>query len=74
MGFRRYVQRRALDLGVTGYAENHSDGRVEVIAEGQREDLERLLHFIRRGPPHARVDHVDEQWSEGTGLQNFFVY
>ncbi|PYE54919.1 acylphosphatase [Deinococcus yavapaiensis] len=74
VGYRRYVQRHALDLAVAGYAENLSDARVEVVAEGAREDLDRLLHWIRRGPPHASVDHVDVQWSEETGLSGFYVY
>lgn len=35
VGYRRYVQRYARDLKLQGYAENLSDGRVEVVAEGQ---------------------------------------
>lgn len=74
VGYRRYVQRHALDLNLSGYAENLSDARVEIVAEGSRDDLERLLHWIRRGPPHASVEHVDVQWSEDTGLADFYVY
>ena len=74
VGYRRYVQRHAIDLGVSGYAENLSDGRVEVVAEGDQTSLERLLHWVRRGPPHARVVDVDVQWNESTGLSDFFVY
>lgn len=74
VGYRRYAQRHARDLGLCGYAENLSDGRVEVVAEGSRPELERLLHRLRRGPPHAQVSAVDEQWSEATGLVDFHVY
>lgn len=74
VGYRRFVQRHALDLGLAGHAENLSDGRVEVVAEGARADLERLLHWLRRGPSHARVESVDAQWNEATGLRDFFVY
>lgn len=74
VGYRRFVQRHALDLGLRGYAENLTDGRVEVVAEGARSDLDRLLHWLRRGPPHARVQDVDVQWNEPTGLSDFFVY
>ena len=63
-----------LDLRLTGHAENLSDGRVEVIAEGERADLERLLHWLRRGPPHARVENVDASWNEATGLRDFYLY
>ncbi|GBF04131.1 acylphosphatase [Deinococcus aerius] len=74
VGYRRYVQRHARDLNLSGSAENLLDGRVEVVAEGSEADLERLLHWLRRGPPHARVDDVQTQYSEATGLRDFHVY
>lgn len=74
VGYRQYVQRRARDFGLHGYAENLIDGRVEVVAEGHEDDLSRLLHWIRRGPPHARVTDVQTQQSEATGLRNFHIY
>lgn len=74
VGYRLYVQRYARDFRVQGYAENLSDGRVEVVAEGHAEDLERLLRQLRRGPKHAAITAVDTQWSEGTGLSGFHVY
>ncbi|KEF33815.1 MULTISPECIES: acylphosphatase [Deinococcus] len=74
VGYRRYVQRHARDLGLSGSAENLLDGRVEVVAEGPPEALARLLHWLRRGPPHARVTAVETQYSEATGLREFHVY
>lgn len=74
VGYRRYVQKKARDLGLAGSAENLADGRVEVVAEGALEDVERLLHWIRRGPPNAVVEAVDVQWGEASGLSEFFVY
>ncbi|WP_345464830.1 acylphosphatase [Deinococcus carri] len=74
VGYRRYVQRHARDLGLSGSAENLLDGRVEVVAEGSQADLDRLLHWLRRGPPHSRVDDVQTQYSEATGLRDFHVY
>ena len=74
VGYRLYVQRHARDLGVSGYAENTSDGRVEIVAEGHQEDVERLLHWLKRGPKHAVVTSVDAEWSESTGLEGFHTY
>lgn len=74
VGYRRYVQRYARDLGLHGYAENLTDGRVEVVAEGHEQDLERLLHWLHRGPPHARVQNVQTEYSAATGLRDFHVY
>ena len=74
VGYRYFVQRRARDMGLSGYAENLTDGRVEVVAEGWPQDLERLLHWLKQGPPHARVDGVETQLSEATGLKDFHTY
>jgi acylphosphatase len=74
VGYRRFVQRKAADLGLQGFAENLSDGKVEVVAEGKTSELEYLVHWLKRGTAHSSVVAVDVQWSEATGLQNFFVY
>ncbi|WP_309572209.1 acylphosphatase [Deinococcus sp.] len=74
VGYRQYVQRRARDLKLHGYAENLTDGRVEVVAEGEGDDVIRLLHWLGRGPPHARVTEVQTQYAEATGLKDFHIY
>jgi acylphosphatase len=74
VGYRAFVRLKALEIGVAGYAENLDDGRVEVVAEGRREDLEHLLGFLRRGPRHALVRDVDVLWSGATGLKEFHLY
>jgi acylphosphatase len=62
--FRDSTRRVASDLGLTGWARNLPDGRVEAVFEGEREDCERALEFVRVGPPSARVTNVDEAWEE----------
>jgi acylphosphatase len=74
VGYRAFVRRHALDLGLAGSAENLDDGRVEVVAEGPRSELEQLLVFLRRGPAHADVDAVEEHWAEAGGLRGFHTY
>lgn len=74
VGYRRYLQRHARDLALSGYAENLTDGRVEIVAEGDEAQLRRLLHWIGRGPPHSRVQEVQTHFSEATGLSDFHVY
>ena len=66
--FRAFAQRRARELGLTGFARNLSDGAtVEVVAEGPRPALEALLAALRVGPPGAHVERVDVSWGEATG-------
>jgi acylphosphatase len=66
--FRESTRRRAGGLGLTGYVRNMSDRTaVEVVAEGEREKLDALLTFLKQGPPAARVDSIDTDWSKPTG-------
>ncbi len=67
VNFRRYTQRHALGLNLTGYVRNLPDGSVEFVAEGTRDDLERLLDLVRMGSPMSAVENVDAQWGAATG-------
>jgi acylphosphatase len=58
VGFRYFVINKAQPLGLRGYARNLSDGSVEVVAQGPRAALERLLEQLRRGPSAAEVEEV----------------
>ena len=57
--FRASTRRQATELGVRGYARNLHDGRVEVLAVGDVQAVERLAEWLKHGPPHARVDRVE---------------
>ena len=67
VGFRLFVLRAARALRLEGWVRNEPGGVVRAVAEGARADLDRLLATLREGPPGARVDRVDEQWSEALG-------
>ena len=69
VNFRDLVYARARALGLTGYVKNVRDDHraVEVVAEGDRAQIERLLVQMRDGPRSARVDAIDERWGEATG-------
>ena len=67
VGFRYFMTRQAQARGLRGWVRNRPDGAVELVAEGQRPDLDELLTAARQGPRHARVDGVDAQWSEAKG-------
>lgn len=65
--FRAFVSRRARELGLTGYVRNTPDRAVEVYAEGERKQIEKLIDHLKVGPSSARVDKVVVDWSEYTG-------
>lgn len=74
VGFRWFVEREAHLLGIAGWVRNNSDGSVEVLAMGTRDQLSGLRSRLQQGPRAARVDNVDE--SEATpveGLQSFRI-
>jgi acylphosphatase len=73
VGFRWWTRSRALELGLAGSASNLADGRVEVIAEGDRNHCERLLAALRSSEPPGSVDRVVEHWSEPRGGLTSFV-
>ncbi len=64
VGFRYFVIEKALSLGLSGYARNTSDDSVEVLAQGPRPALEKLLVLLRRGPGAADVREVEIDWRE----------
>ena len=61
VGFRYFAQRAAARLGLTGYARNLDDGRVEIYAAGPDEQLSQLAGLLYRGPRWADVRGVEEQ-------------
>ncbi|HEY2448676.1 MAG TPA: acylphosphatase [Mycobacterium sp.] len=64
VGFRWWTRSRALELGLTGYAANHPDGRVLVVAQGARDACEQLLRLLQDGKTPGHVDNVVADWSQ----------
>lgn len=68
VGFRWYTRANALRIGgLTGFAVNRPDGRVQVVAEGPEECCERLLEWLRGDDTPGRVDGVTEIWNPARG-------
>jgi len=74
VGFRFFVEREAHLLGIAGWVRNNSDGSVEVLAMGSREQHMGLRSRLREGPRAARVDAVDESEARPVpGLNTFRI-
>ena len=67
VGFRWWVRRNALELGLLGVAENLIDGRVKVIAEGDREKLVELLGRLEGPGTPGQVAQVTFRWDQLRG-------
>jgi acylphosphatase len=70
--FRAETREQALRLTVTGWVRNLPDGRVELIAEGEQQCVRQLIAWCRQGPPHARVDRVEEVTEDYSGDYDTF--
>ncbi|MGH8144962.1 MAG: acylphosphatase [Rhodanobacteraceae bacterium] len=69
--FRASTREQALRLGLTGYAKNLADGRVEVVASGGAEALSELDGWLYHGPPSARVESVRREALPEQTLRGF---
>lgn len=70
--FRVEIKNEATKNKVTGWVRNTSDGRVEAFFEGEKDAVEKLIDFCRRGPPAARVSKIDVNWKNYSGLFDGF--
>jgi acylphosphatase len=69
--FRVETRDRARSLGLSGWVRNAPDGSVEAVFEGDRERIESMLAWCRRGPSLAQVDEVQAEWEEPVGEEGF---
>jgi acylphosphatase len=68
VGFRFYTQRKAKELNILGFVQNKQDASVYIEAQGETNDLNEFMDWLKIGPDWARVDRVQIQ---GQPLQDF---
>lgn len=74
VGFRYFVLNSANELGLVGWARNRRDGSVEVLAEGELDDLKKLVRALRRGSPSSQVRDLKTNLQDASGeFKAFFV-
>jgi acylphosphatase len=73
--FRYFVRNVARKLSLKGYVRNLASGdAVEVQAEGEKPQLNRLLEQLKTGPPGAWVKRVQVDWSDYSGqFDDFWI-
>jgi acylphosphatase len=65
--YRKSTQDEAIKLGLTGWAKNLADGRVEVLISGEKDKVNQLVAWLKVGPPLANVTDVtseEVEWQE----------
>lgn len=73
VGFRRFVKKKALNLGLNGYVTNLTDGRVEIVANGSKENIEKLLKICEIGTFFSDVKSVSIEWEEEDEYNDFTI-
>lgn len=71
VGFRWFVEKNAVSLGLQGWVRNEDDGRVHVYAVGAQEQLNELAGLLYEGPRMADVRGVEEQEAPMQQLSSF---
>jgi acylphosphatase len=69
VGFRYFVHQKAKDLGITGWVKNTPDGKVEIEASGNENNLAAFTDWMKIGPARALIRTFSE--SEITNPRNF---
>lgn len=73
VGFRAHVEYFANQIGgITGWVRNVGYDTVEAVAEGKREQVERLIEAMKEGPRMSRVDETKVEWEMPNGEYNQF--
>lgn len=66
--FRDFAQRKARSLSIAGTAQNQPDGSVEIISEGEEENLKKFLELLHKGPlltrTKVRIDSIEAEFFE----------
>ena len=65
--YRSNTEKQAKKLSLKGWVMNKSDGSVEIIAEGDRQALERLAEWCSHGPEGASVERIEKEWLDAAG-------
>ena len=57
--FRENTKKKAEELLISGWVRNLPDERVEAVFEGERENIEKILKWAKKGPFFAKVDNLE---------------
>ncbi len=72
--FRVNTRNKAYELGLTGCVRNNYDGDVEVICEGPKEIVDKMLECLKKGPKYAKVVKVEHFFDiKEEGFQDFSI-
>ena len=72
VNFRYYTREKAKQLSIVGYVKNIDNNKVEIVAEGDEDNLKQLADWSSHGPNYAHVINEKISWQQPTGEFNDF--
>jgi len=73
VGFRAFTKKAATEFGITGWARNLADGRVEVHANGTQTQLDAFEARVRQGPLWSEIRSFEAKEASVTNASRFEV-
>jgi hydrogenase maturation protein HypF len=74
VGFRPFVYRVASQLNLKGYVLNLGDAGVEIEVEGNKEEIEKFIEFLKdKRPPLAKIDEIKVEWRKDKKYKKFEI-
>jgi len=74
VGFRFFCERTAKELNLQGWVRNVPEGSVEVLIEGDKENVLKMIEYLKQGPAPAQVKDIKIEWQEYKGeFQDFKI-
>jgi acylphosphatase len=73
VGFRAFVLDLSSQFGLSGWVRNTTAGHVEIVAEGNKQQLDQFLAFVWSGPRMSQIVNVQEEWLPATGEYSYFT-
>lgn len=70
--YRVNTNNKALELSLTGFVKNEKDGTVKIIAEGEENNLKKLVNWCYQGSSSSTVLKIEKKWEEYKGEFNNF--
>jgi acylphosphatase len=70
--YRAFTREIAHRLGLSGWARNLRDGKVEAVFEGEKKAVQEAIRQCYTGPPGAQVTAIDTQWEPSAGDETGF--
>jgi acylphosphatase len=74
VGFRGFVKSNAQKLNLKGWVQNTDDGRLEMVAQGSKDDIQKLIKICEKGPIISNVKSVVVNWEKEERFENFETY